>query len=39
MTELTGGPGLSTRWRGTNLFGEMRNLKHSGTTLSFGVTF
>lgn len=39
VTELTGGLGLGMRWRGTNLFGEMRNLKQSGTALSFGVTF
>jgi len=38
-TELTGGLGLSMRWRGANMFGEMRNLKESGTALTFGVTF
>ena len=38
-TQLTGGFGLETQVRGAKLFLEMRNMQHSGTPLTFGISF
>ena len=38
-TELTGGAGLATRWGRAKVFGELRDLRSTGSLLTFGLTF
>ena len=38
-TDLTGGLGITTQWRKTKLFLEMRHMGRTGNPLTFGLTF